>query len=129
MRLQERATMPDSKIDQVLKLVQNINLILLGNGKPENGLCFRLKQLENSHNQLINTVDGQQNFCKQVQDEKVVVRDVNTRSRMTDLRNKSKVAKWSIIIGVSTLILGNLAMVGYILSQIGDWLMTMSGLK
>lgn len=39
--------MPQSKIDQVLEEIRIVRQIIMGNGKPEDGLVFRLRQVEN----------------------------------------------------------------------------------
>jgi len=72
-----------------------------------NGLCEKLKDLS-------------QEFAKHLEDTK----NYNGKGRRkTDLNNRSKPVKWGIIIGVIGLVLGNLAMLGYVFTKIGEWLL------
>lgn len=79
--------------------------------------------------------------AKQIEDHKVIMktladqikvhsdnglqikRDSQIRTRTTDLSNKKPVVKYSIIIAVISLILGNVATIGYVLSKIAEALM------
>jgi len=69
-----------------------------------NGICDKINQLSNDLAAHVSNSNGRDR-------------------RRTDLNNRSKPVKWGIIIGVVGLVLGNLAMLGYVFSKIGEWLL------
>ena len=72
-----------------------------------NGLCEKLKSLSEEFHKHLQTLREQPKDGR----------------RRTDLNNRSKPVKWGIVIGLVGLVLGNLAMIGYVFSKIGEWLL------
>ena len=98
----------EEKINTILDELKTLNKVLLGNGTPENAVCYRLARIE-------------ENFGKHMEDCSINGRD-GKRERRTDINNRPKWQKYTLWIALASLVLGNLATIGYVIANIGKWL-------
>ena len=119
--VETRCPLREQIVNEQFKAVgEDLTVIKQGMKNIYNILNNGLRQTVLDHTKQI---EDHKIFMESLFDRLMAQRDSQVRTRTTDLSNKKPVVKYSIIIAVISLILGNVATIGYVLSKIAEALM------
>ena len=113
-----REQLMDEKLQGIYKQLNAVNVSL---DKIDHTLNNGLKQLVMDHSEEIKS--------HKLLMEKLMNRDGGERTRTTDLSNRKPIVKYSIIVTVIGLVLGNLVTIGIALVKLGEILSSWGGMK